>query len=238
MNFWQGDPDLSIMGFVVRALVAYLFLFGLIKFLGQRTMSNLQAQDFLFAIVIGDVIGEPLVNGDAELAGPAAVAVTLTLIHYVVSYFALKSARFRRLVDEEPIIIVTRGQIIRSSMKSAKVTLDMLLMACRMNNISRLSEVEVAVLEPNGEISILTKANSNPITPADLNMNVTPVTMPSVLIEDGNIVQINLRRNDLSEEWLLNRLNDQGVSSSKDVFVALLESDGSLYISKKNEPYR
>ncbi|RXT08148.1 DUF421 domain-containing protein [Ammoniphilus sp. CFH 90114] len=238
MDFWQGDAHMPILGFVIRATVAYLFLFSLIKFLGQRTLSNLQAQDFLFAIVIGDVIGDPLVNQETSLSGPLAVALTLTFIHYITTFLALKSARFRRFVDEEPRLLVSRGKILRGMMKKTKVTLDMLLMSARMNNVMKLSDIELAILEPNGEISIITKAQANPVTLRDLDLPISEVKMPSVLIEDGNIVNRNLEHHNLSIGWLENQLEEQGIKSAKDVFLALLEGDGSLYVSTKEEPYR
>ncbi len=237
MEFWQGDAKLSIMEFAVRATVAYVFLFGIIKFLGQRTMSNLQAQDFLFAIVIGDVIGEPLINGDMSLMGPFTVALTLTGIHYVLTFMVLKSSKIRRFVDEEPLILVSQGKILRNMMRKTKVTLDMLLMSARLNNVTRMSDVELAILEPNGEISIITKAQANPITPRDINIPTAKVKMPSVLIEDGHIIQRNLKSHHLSEDWLKEQLKGKGIESSKEVFLALLEADGTVYISKKREPY-
>ncbi|MEW9669145.1 YetF domain-containing protein [Ammoniphilus sp. 3BR4] len=237
MDFWQGDAHLTILSFVIRATVAYLFLFSIIKFLGQRTMSTLQAQDFLFAIVIGDVIGEPLVNGEVSLAGPLAVALTLTGIHYFTTLMALKSSKFRRFVDEEPRLLVSRGKILRNMMRRSKVTLDMLLMSARMNNVTRLSDVELAILEPNGEISIITKGQANPVTPKDLELPVSEVRMPSVLIEDGNVIYKNLKNHKLTEEWLLEQLQQQGINSPKEVFLALLEADGALYVSKQEEPY-
>lgn len=237
MEFWQGDAKLTIMGFIVRAFVAYVFLFGIIKFLGQRTMSNLQAQDFLFAIVIGDVIGEPLINGNMSLTGPVTAALTLTFIHYVLTLMVLKSSRVRRFVDEEPLILVSQGKILRNMMRKTKVTLDMLLMSARMKNVTRMSDVELAILEPNGEISIITKAQANPITPNDLNIHTNEVKMPAVLIEDGHIIQKNLKTQQLSEDWLKEELKGKGIDSPKDVFLALLESDGTLYVSKKQEPY-
>lgn len=237
MEFWQGDAELTIMGFIVRAFVAYVFLFGIIKFLGQRTMSNLQAQDFLFAIVIGDVIGEPLINGDMSLTGPVTVALTLTGIHYILTLMVLKSSKIRRFVDEEPLILVSQGKILRNMMRKTKVTLDMLLMSARMKNVTRMSDVELAILEPNGEISIITKAGANPITPDDLNMHTKEVKMPAVLIEDGHVLQKNLSAHELSEDWLKKELKSRGIESPREVFLALLESDGTLYISRKQEPY-
>ncbi|WP_134699083.1 DUF421 domain-containing protein [Ammoniphilus sp. YIM 78166] len=237
-SFWQGDPHLTISAFVIRATVTYLFLFGLIKFLGQRTMSNLQAQDFLFAIVIGDVIGEPLVNGETNLSGPFSVALTLTGIHYVITFMALKSARIRRFVDEEPRILISRGKVLRNMMKKTKVTLDMLLMSARMKNVTNLSDVELAILEPNGEISIITRAHANPVTPRDLGLPAAEIKMPSVLIEDGHVVKRNLQYHDLTEEWLQEQLIQKGIQSPTEVFLALLESDGTVYVSRKDEPYR
>ena len=240
MDFWQGDVNLTVWGFVVRAIVAYAFLFGIIKFLGQRTLSNLQAQDFLFAIVIGDVIGEPLVTGETNLTGPFAVALTLTGIHYLITIIALRSLKLRRFFDEEPIILISKGKILKKMMKKSKVTLDMLLMATRLNNISKLSDVEVAILEPNGEISMLTKAEANPVTLGDLDGGTARagVKMPTVLIEDGHIQEENLKRNQLTKDWLKNKLQENGIDKTSDVFLALLESDGNLYLSKQEEPYR
>lgn len=230
-EFWQGDGHLTIANFVVRALVAYIFLFGIIKFIGQRTMSNLQSTDFLFAIVIGDVIGEPLVNGEVSLTGPFTVALTLTGIHYLITFLSLKSAKIRRFVDEKPMVLVSKGKILRNMLKKTKVTLDMLLMSMRMNNVSRMSDVQLAVLEPNGDISIITKEQG------DHSSSSAEVTMPSVLIEDGNVIQSNLKNHSLTEEWLRDQLRAQGIDHPKEVFLALLESGNHLYISKIDEPY-
>lgn len=237
-EFWRGDANLAISGYILRALVAYLFLFGIIKFLGQRTMSNLQAQDFLFAIVIGDVVGGPLVNGNESLAGPFTVALSLTAIHYGLTLLILKSVRIRRFVDEEPIILVSHGKILRNMMKKSKVTLDMLLMSARMKNVTRMSDVQLAILEPNGEISIITKAEVNPLTPADLAIPpANKVSMPSVFIEDGHIQKNNLQFHSRNEEWLFEQLRSQGIEDPNEVFLALLEPDGNLYVATKSEPY-
>ncbi|RKD24630.1 hypothetical protein BEP19_09660 [Ammoniphilus oxalaticus] len=236
-EFWQGDGHLTISNFIVRALVAYVFLFGIIKFIGQRTMSNLQSTDFLFAIVIGDVIGEPLINGDISLTGPFTVAVTLTLIHYFITFVSMKSAKIRRFVDEKPMVLVSRGKILRSMMKKTKITLDMLLMAMRMNNVSRMSDVQLAVLEPNGDISIITKEQAQSNNNSSKKDTSPEVMMPSVLIEDGNVIKSNLEKRNLDETWLKQQLKAQGVHDPNDVFLALLESGEQLYVSKKEEPY-
>lgn len=230
---WDGSEQFPLFGFAVRAAIAYLVLIVLIKILGQRSVSSLQPTDFLYAIVIGDVIGEPLTSGEDSFKGPLLAAFTLTAIHLGLTFTTLKWSKFRRITDDEPIFLIKDGKILRKQMKKTKVTLDMLLMELRLRGYPDVSEVDMAILEANGEISVIPKKETTPATKNDLNIPAPPVGYPVVLIEDGNVIEDNLKRHNLTESWLSKELKKRGVNDTRDVMLATVTKSGELYYSPR-----
>lgn len=226
---------MPIWGFVIRAVVVYAYIFLIVKVLGQRSMSSIDALDFIFGVVIGDILGEPLTDGSLPLAGPAGAAATIAALHLGLSYFALKAPRFRRVIEDEPIILMRHGVILYEELKKAKITLEAFLMDLRLNNANDLSEIDYAILEMNGQISVIKKSSYESITLHDMNKQVASKGYSSVLIEDGEIIDANVKKvGNLS--WLHDEIHKQGYASPKEIFVMTIDEAGQTYISPKKIP--
>ncbi|MFC0560424.1 DUF421 domain-containing protein [Halalkalibacter alkalisediminis] len=231
-DFWQGAEGLPVYGYMIRAVIVYLYIFLIVKVLGQRSMSSIDALDFIFGVVIGDILGEPLTDGELPLAGPAAAAAMTAALHYSLSVIALKTPRFRRVIEDEPIILMKHGKILHKELRKAKITLEAFLMDLRQNNAYDLSEVDYAILEMNGAISVIKKSNYESVTLNDLEKNVPSKGYTSVLIEDGRIIEANVKKFG-TLDWLREQIQIKGFANPKEIFVMTIDESGQIYVSPK-----
>lgn len=233
MNFWQSQETLTLIQWVLRASVAFFWLLFITKLMGQREVGRLTLFDFVVAITIGSIVASPLSSSTSALNGALISITVIGLLDILIAYLALKNAKLRRIVQEEPIVLIKNGQILGDTLRKARFNLDELLMELRQKNFPNVHDVEFAILESNGKVSVIPKSQARPVKPQDLHLPTLYEGMPTVLIQDGNIVEDNLRENQLSKDWLYKRLNIMGIEDEKHVFTALLDTVGRLYISKK-----
>jgi uncharacterized membrane protein YcaP (DUF421 family) len=232
-EFWNGSENLGMSGFVLRAFITYIYIFLFIKILGQRSLNAINPIDFLFGVIIGDILGEPLSSGDIELSGPYAAAATIGVLHYGLSFLALKTTKFRRVIEDEPIILIEKGRILHQQLKKTKITVESLLMDMRINGTPSLHEVDYAVLESNGQISVIRKSQFQSVNTQDLNLPTPPATgYPTVLIMDGQVVEENLSKVG-TLNWLENQINKKGFSKFEEVFLFTMDESGQTYSSRK-----
>ena len=235
MPFWESQANLVALQWMMRAIIIFLWLLLITKLMGQREIGSLSMFDFVIAIVIGSVAAAPLASSSDDLLGPLISIGTLGALDIVIAFIALKNAKIRRIVQEEPLVIVQNGKILEDTMRSARFNLDDLLTELRLNSIPDISDVEFAILESNGRLSIIPKSQARPVTPKDFQITTPYEGLPTVLIEDGNVIEDNLRENQLSRSWLIEQLNKLDIQSENDVFAAILNTQGQLYVSKKNK---
>lgn len=235
MDFWQGQPALTILEWVLRAVVTFWWLLLVTKLMGQREIGRLTLFDFIIAITIGSVAAAPLANNTVTLMGSLITITALGSVNILTSYYALKNPYFRRVVQDEPLVIIQNGQILEDTMRKARLNLDDLLTELRLKQYPNIHDVEFAFLESNGRISVIPKSQFRPVRPSDLKVETIYEGMPTVLVEDGNIVEDNLRENKLDQEWLMNQMKQKGVKKLSDVMTVILDTKGRVYISIKNQ---
>ncbi|MEW6624894.1 MAG: DUF421 domain-containing protein [Bacillota bacterium] len=237
MPFWENQESLSVLQWILRGIVMFWWLLLMTKLMGQRQIGRLNVFDFIVAFTIGGTAAGVLNNSRNGLIGALTTIATLAALDIIVAFLALKNAKFRRIVQDEPLVLIQNGRIIENMLRKARFNLDDLLLELRLKNIPNLHDVEFAILESNGKLSIIPKSQSRAVKPSDLNISTKYEGMPTLLIEDGNIIEDNLNKSNLDKSWLINQLQLQGVNDPKTVFAAMLDTRGRLYISKKYEEF-
>lgn len=170
MFFWQSQESLSLLQWILRGFVMFWWLLFMTKLMGQREIGRLTAFDFIVAFAIGGTAAGVLNNSRNGLLGAIATIGTFVALDIIVAYLALKNSKFRRIVQDEPLVLIQNGRIIDKMLRKARFNLDDLLMELRMNNIPNLYDVEFAILESNGKLSIIPKSQSRPLQPRDLEI--------------------------------------------------------------------
>ncbi|MFP4662012.1 MAG: YetF domain-containing protein [Halanaerobiales bacterium] len=225
----------EVIEVIWRTLVIFILLAVLTRLVGRRLLSQITFYEFVTGVTIGTIAGAYVVNairGLYVLISP----VVLTLCATGLSFILLKSLKIRKVIEGEPVVIIQNGKILEENMKRSRYSLDSLEMQLRVKGVFNINEVEFAVLEPHGELSVLKKTPYNPLTPEDLNMSTDYKGLATEIIKDGIILEQNLEQNNLDFKWLYQTLSSQGIKDVEDVMLAALNTDGSLYIDLKNNP--
>jgi len=219
---------------ILYSTIVFVLLIAMARIIGKKLLAQMTFFDFVIGITIGTIGGAFVtteVRGFYVLLSP----IVLTLLVVLTGYITLKSVPARKLLEGEPMIIIQNGKIFENNMKKIRYHLDDLLMQLREKGVFDLSEVEFALLEPHGKLSVLKKSQKLPVTPGDLGISTGYKGVSSEIIRDGKIVEQNLRQNNLSHEWLFNELSNVNVKKIEDVFLATLSTDGKLYVDLRRD---
>ncbi|MEH7441152.1 DUF421 domain-containing protein [Bacillus sp. JJ1122] len=224
----------TILTTMLRTLLGFSVLFFLTRILGKKQLSQMTFFTYITGIALGNIAGDMVVHRDIKLIDGVTGLTLWAFLTLTIEYIALKSAKARILLDGEPTIIIKQGKIIEKAMKSNKLNMDDLTMLLRIKNIFSITEVDYAILEPNGQISVLKKVEFENVINKDAAIPITPRKyLPSELVVDGKIVLKNLKELSLSEDWLLNELRKKGIHTLTDTFYAELQSDGTIFAEKR-----
>jgi uncharacterized membrane protein YcaP (DUF421 family) len=154
----------------------------------------------------------------------------------ILAYIALKSSNLRKVIDGKPSILVKNGVIQKKELKSSRINLEELSMMFREQGVFSMKDVDYAILEQNGKLSILKQQEQINLSRKDMSVPTSqPKYLPAEAIIDGKIIHKNLSSYGLNLKWLENQLSDQGVKDIHNVFYAEIQDDGSLYIAPNNE---
>lgn len=152
-----------------------------------------------------------------------------------MSYFTIKNRKFGKVVTFSPTVIIQNGQLIKANLKKLRYSIDNIQMYLREKGIFDINEVEFAIVEDSGNISILKKSQFQPLTPNDMNIPTKYKGISFPLIMDGIIYENNLKKLNLDKDWLMNELRNNGINSLEEVFYVDINSEKKLYIAKENE---
>lgn len=235
MDFWQAQSSLTFYQWIARGVVTISWLILLTKLMGQRQIGRMTLFDFIIAITIGSVTAGGLNNSRTNLISVLISITTLAVIDIILSFISLKFSKIRRIIQGEPKILIKNGKILEQTLKNTRMNLDDLLLGLRRNKLANIGDVEFAILEPNGKISVIPKSQARPVKPKDINIDTNYEGYPVVIIEDGNILEDNLKKNNLDKEWLKDQLKNQDIDNENEVLAAILDTQGRLFINKKND---
>ena len=216
----------------VRGIIAFLTLLIFTRILGKQQVSELTFFDYIHGITIGS-IAATLTTDLSSRAWPHWVGLaTWTAAVWFLQWVSLRSRAVAKYINGEPVILIMNGQIMEKNLKKMRYTLDDLLIQLRHRGIFDLKEVEFALLETTGQLSVLKKSQYAPVTPHDLKIPTKYKGLSTELIYDGKVIDINLKRFNLDRAWLEQQLKAQGIQSPREVFLALLNTEGELYVNR------
>jgi len=229
-NFWQ-----ELLDVILRSLVSVLILFLMAKLMGKRQISNLSFFDYIIGISIGSIAAAFAIDRSIDYEHGIAGLLTYTLFAIILSVLSLKSIKMREIFSGTPSILIQNGKIIEENLRKAKYHINDLLEGCRSKGTFNIADVEFAILEPNGQLSVLLKSQKLPVTPEDLKITTIYKGLSADLIIDGVIMHQHLKLVNITEEWLKETLKNRNIMSPKDVLLASLDTSGNLYIDLKNK---
>lgn len=233
----NGDiMDFSNLGDVAfRALISLLTLFLITKILGKKQVSEMSLFDYVIGISIGNFAAEMTINLEsAEINGIFAVVV-FGVVAILVSFISMHSIHLRRFFVGVPTIVIQNGKILKKNMKKIHLNTNELLEDCRIKGYFDIKKISYAIMEVNGDLSILPKASYSTITPNDIDISVPKEYVPAIVIMDGRILEHNLTLINRDKKWLLDKLHEQGFNELKKIILCTVnKNDVDVYLDNEN----
>lgn len=229
MNFDLGE----LLNVTLRAISSLITLFLITKILGKKQISQMSVFDYVIGISIGNFAAEMTINLESNEINGIWAVILFGMFAYLVSYLTMKSIVLRRFFMGTPTMIIQNGKILEKNLKKVKLDINDMLEEIRVSGYFDLSQVDYALMEANGKLSILPKKEFRPLTPKDMKIKVQNETLCSNIIIDGKIMYNNLYILNKNEEWLIKQLKIKGFKIN-DILLATLDLDDKLTIYERN----
>lgn len=218
---------------LVRTAASFVVLLVLTRLLGKKQVGHLTFFNYATGITFGSTTAEVIVNRHITMLQGFASLALWAFMAYLVALIGLRSGKARAVLDGQPTILVKQGRILERALGAQHLNMDDLSMLLRAKDVFSLDEVETAILEPNGELSVLLKEAYLPATKKDMKITPGPsLFIPMELIVDGKAIEHNLKELGVSRTWLAQQLKKQGVPAIENAFYAELQPDGTLYLDR------
>ena len=220
---------MTFLTLCLTALGSFAALFLAAKLTGHKQISQLDFFDYITGITIGSIAAEMATELE-EPWKPLTALLLYGIVTAALSVCANKFPRLRRYFYGKAVILLDNGKLYRENLKKAKLDLSEFLTLCRQQGYFDLSQIQTAVFEYNGKLTILPVAQNRPATPGDLGLAPNQEFLFTAVIMDGRVLERNLRRVGRDRNWLQKQLEERDIHSPRDVFLALCDRQGTFAV--------
>lgn len=218
---------------IVRVVILYFLVVIATRVMGKRQVGELQPYELAIAIMISELASVPMQDIGIPLLNGIVPILLLSVLQVLFSFITLKSNKLRGIICGKPTILIANGMLVEPNLQKELYNINDLLEQLRINNTPNIADVEFAILETSGQLSVIPKSQKRPATPEDLSLPTQYEGLPIDLIIDGVIDRENLATAKHDEDWLRRELQKKGINNPKDVLFASLDSSGKLFVQKK-----
>lgn len=223
---------------IIRSIISFFALLLLVRLMGKQQVAQLTFFDYAVGITIGSIAATLSVQVNENTLATMVGMGTWTVLAILLAVLGVHKVWVRKVVDGEATVVVKNGKILEENLKRIRIPMDELISELRTQGVFNMADVEFAMFEPGGKISIQKKSQKQPITPDDLNLSTHYDGLPTTLIMDGSILTDALQSLKLSKAWLHYQLGKQNLHDVTDVSLAQLDTKGNLYVDLKGDkPY-
>ncbi|WP_073024763.1 DUF421 domain-containing protein [Lutispora thermophila] len=212
----------------IRTIILYFLIVIIMRLMGKRQIGQLQPSELVVALIIADLAAIPMGNTGIPLLAGIIPILTLFVCEAMLSYISLKSQLARRIISGKPSIVIEKGKILENELRKQRFNIDDLMEQLRLKDVFDIQDVEYAILETGGQISILLKTDKKPVIREDLNIKHQYEGLPISLIIDGRINCHNLSISGHDMNWLNKQLSINGIKSPRDVLYAYISEDNKF----------
>lgn len=218
---------------LVRTIILYILIVLALRLMGKRQIGQLQPSELVVAMMLSELASIPMENVGTPLMNGVIPILTLIIAETSFSFLTLKSRRIRKMISGAPTILIEKGQVLEKELERLRFNIDDLLEELRTSGYANILDVEYAIIESNGNLSVIPKSNKRPVTPEDLSIAAPYEGIPFLLIADGKLNEKAMQKAGITIEWLLQKLNEYDIHDIDTVFIATVDSAGKLFVQKK-----
>ncbi|WP_078548270.1 DUF421 domain-containing protein [Litchfieldia alkalitelluris] len=228
---------MDIMELILRVALTFITLLALTRIMGRKELSQLTFFNFVSGITIGSISANLISNSNFSIRNGIIALAGWTIFTVAMGFLNIKSKKIRTLVEGQPVIVVKDGKIMEDALKRLRLDVDALSALLRQKNVFSMADVNYAILETDGKLSVMKKEDKQSVTKSDMSIQKNQVNLyptSTEVITDGKIVSSNLSKLNLTEDWLEEKVKQSGLTVS-DVFYAEIQKDGSIYIDARDD---
>lgn len=218
---------------LIRTIILYLLVILSMRLMGKKQIGELEPFELAITIMISELASLPMQDSRIPLLHGIVPILTLLMLQNMFSLLQLKSEKLRSLINGEPSILIENGTINFNELKNQRFNINDMMEELRLQGYYDLGNIEYAILETSGQLSIIPKTEECAVTKKDLSIKTTQEKLPVTLILDGKLNKRNLKLIKKDEQWLKNKLKEKNINSYDEILVAILNSKESLYYEKK-----
>lgn len=218
-----------------RTVVLYLLIILGIRLMGKRQVGELEPSELVFTLLIADLAAVPMQDFGIPLTRGVIPIIALLCVTLLLSLLTMRSIKFRAFICGRPGIVIRDGKVCQAEMEKNRFTLDELSEELRIQGYSDISKVKYAILETNGQLTVLLNAEEQPVTAAQMGLKPKDPGLPALIISDGRLLEDNLKKRGLDDKWLEKQLAQHHVRRVKDVFLLSVDEQGTVYFAEKEK---
>ena len=222
---------MEIIKVILTSVLSAAALFVIAKIIGHKQMSQLDFFDYITGITVGSIAAE-LATELEEPLNPLVAMIVYGVITVILTKLTSKLPKMRKFINGTPTVIMNSGKIYRKNLKKAKIDLSEFMVMCRQEGYFDLSDIQTAIFEYNGRLTVMPVSTKRPLQPEDVNLKPTPEYISTEVIMDGRVLEENLKRMGLDSKWLQNRIKEQGFKNAKEVFLGVCDQNKKLTLYK------
>lgn len=217
---------------LLRTLLIYICLLGAMRLMGKRQIGQLDLTDLVSTLLISEIASLPIENPDIPIVYAIIPITTLVTFEIVSSTILARSPKFKNLLSSRPGFLIRDGSLVQKEISKNRISLDELMSELRRQGVNDISQIKYAILEQDGQISIILKSEYNPLSPSDLNINVSDDGIAHIIIANGVINAHGLEFIGKNRDWLERQLEKNKCRAS-DVFLMTVNDSGKINLTKK-----
>ena len=218
----------------IRAIILYIVVLVVMRLMGKREIGQLQPFELAISIMIADLASVPMSELGIPITNGIIPILALLVMYMIISILNMKSVNFRKIMSGKPAILIYRGKIDEKILRKESITINELQERLRVDNIFNLGDVEYAILETNGEVTVIQKPEKRALTPQDLNINPDYEGIPYDLVVEGKVMHENLKAIGKDEIWLKRQLKKFD-AKTENTLIATIDGKGQFFCQKKEK---
>ena len=219
----------------IRTFVLYIIVMIAVSIMGKSELSKMSPFQMVIVFMIAELAAMPIDDPATSLINGVMAIFTLMLLQVLISFLSTKCEWIKNLFSGKPSILIDKGQLNIRELQKLRITSTDLLEQLRLKNCPSFSSVEYAIMESNGQLTVIPKADQKPLTPKDMGITVNEGLLPMIVISDGTLYAKNLLASGLSEDIFRRKLEASGISSYEKVFLAFYDENKVFHVYLHSE---
>lgn len=219
---------------LIRTILLYILVLVVMRLMGKREIGQLQPFELAISIMIADLASIPMTDPGVPISNGIIPILGLLVMHLLISFINMKSLKAREILCGRPTILIYRGKIDEKALKKERFTINELEERLRGNNIVNLGDVEYAILETSGQVTVIQKPNKRNTTPEDFGIMPDYEGIPYDLVVDGKIMYENLKRIGKTENWLKKEVSKFHINT-QDALIVTYDGKGQIFCQEKEK---